>query len=129
MQFIRGENIELYDKPKIPQLPADPQELSSTMTKFQKFRNFETDTEWLEYCQWLQAISEEIVKDYLRGVKIGVVLNESWIVCQGSVYCWNYFHHIIEKNRHNSLVSVLSELLEGLKKTGHNKYYGNFFLY
>jgi hypothetical protein len=93
------------------------------MTKFQKYRNFETDPEWLEYCQWLQSICEEIVKNFLRGVKIGVLLNESWIVCQGSVYCWNYFHHIIEQKRHNVVNNVLTELLDGLRKTGHNKYY------
>ena len=119
MQFIRGENIELYDKPKIPQLPTDL--IESTITKFQKFRNFETDVEWHEYCEWLQSLCEEIIKDFLRGVKIGVLLNEAWIVCQGAVYCWNYFHHIFEQKRHSVVNNTLSELLDGLRKVGHNK--------
>ena len=120
MQFIRGENIELYDKPKTPQLPSDMHDIMTSINKFQKLRNFETDTEWLEYTQWLQAVCEEIIKDFLRGVKIGVSLNESWIVCQGAAYCWNYFHHIFEQKRHSQVNNVLIELLDGLKKVGHN---------
>ena len=121
MQFIRGENVEIYDKPKPPQSASDSTDLITSVNKFQKIRNFETDAEWIEYCQWLQALYDEIIKNFLRGVKIGVLLNESWIVCQGAAYCWNYFHHIFEQRRHSQVNQVLTELLDGIKKVGHNE--------
>jgi hypothetical protein len=41
MQFIRGEIIELNDKPKTPQLPSDMHDIITSINKFQKVRNFD----------------------------------------------------------------------------------------
>lgn len=119
IQYIRGESIELFDKPKPPKPPVNSNETSTFNIKFQKQRDFETDTEWHEYCEWSQALCEETIKHFLRGIKIGVSLNESWIVCQGAAYCWNYLHHIFEQHRHSQVNHILTEVLDAIKKVTH----------
>lgn len=84
-------------------------------------RNFETDKEWLEYCDWLNRLSKEAIDHFLRGVQIGVQLGESWLVSQGSTYVWNYLHHIFEKRKKfTQVLPFLGDVLDALKKVGHN---------
>ena len=61
------------------------------------------------------------MKHFLRGVQIGILLNESWIVCQGATYAWNYMHHIFDQKKHSQVNSILSELVIALQKVGHDK--------
>lgn len=83
-------------------------------------RDFNTDPDWLAYCEWLQRLSKQSIEHFLRGIQIGVQLGESWLVSQGSAYVWNYLHHKIEKRAFNPLVGTLSECLDALRKVGHN---------
>ena len=83
-------------------------------------RDFSTDKEWLDYCEWLNKLSKEAVDHFLRGIHIGVQLNESYLVSQGSTYTWNYIHHIIKQRKYKQVMPILSEVLEALKKVGHN---------
>lgn len=94
----------------------------SRQSKFQdqQKRDFKTDKEWLDYCDWLDTLSKEAMDHFIRGVEIGVELNESWLVSQGCAYAWNYMHHIFENNNHKKVVGTLTTLLNALKKTGHN---------
>jgi hypothetical protein len=84
-------------------------------------RNFNTDKEWLEYCEWLNKLCHSAMKHFLRGIQIGILLNESWIVCQGATYAWNYMHHIFEQKKHSQMNSILNELVIALQKVGHDK--------
>lgn len=83
-------------------------------------RDFDSDPEWLAYCDWLQRLSKQSIEHFLRGIQIGVQLGESWLVSQGSAYVWNYLHHKIEKKSFALLVPTLSECLDALRKIGHN---------
>ena len=83
-------------------------------------RDFKTDKEWLDYCDWLDRLSKEAMDHFVRGVQIGVELQEGWLVCRGGAYAWNYMHHIFENKYYSKVVGILNTLLEGFKKTGHN---------
>ena len=56
---------------------------------------------------------------FLRGLEIGVQLNESWLVCQACTYAWNYIRHILEKANYKRVLGILGQLLDALRKTGH----------
>jgi hypothetical protein len=118
----------LYDKPAAPELPetakikiSDQSDSTVLDTKLGlQIRDFETDKEWKEYCDWLSKLCKEAVDHFLKGIQIGLELKESWLVCQGSAYLWNYFHHIIDKKRNNQVLGVLTEIFDSIKKVGHD---------
>ena len=139
--FMRNEGVNLFERPEIPDMTADLRMLmkskgagrgaddsdkSLNVSRQSKSRDelfrrdFKTDGEWLEYGQWLERLSNETMAHFLRGVEIGVELGESWLVSQGCAYAWNYIHHMVEKKSYAKVLSVLSTLLNALKKTGHN---------
>ncbi len=135
IQYIRGEGIELFEKPKIPEneenhhhsfpnktvkLNEKNENVKNESTTLSSKRNYETDKEWLEYCEWLNKLCTYAVDHFLRGIQIGIQLDESWLVCQGAAYLWNYFHHIFEEKKFNKIVKILNEMFDALKKVGHN---------
>lgn len=133
VHFIRQEGINLFDKPETPEITDPSQKMNpkknneqssvalSRLSKHDQVkRDFKTDTEWLEYTEWLENLSKEAMDHFIRGVQIGIELNESWLVCQGCAYAWNYMHHIFENKHHNKVNHILTTLLEALKKTGHD---------
>lgn len=133
VQYIRGEGIELFDKPKIPDMTEQNQLVSGKKVKIadenseeqglgiqNPGRDFENDKEWKEYCDWLNKLCKEAVNHFLKGIQIGVELNESWLVCQGSAYTWNYLHHILEKKKYPQILPILNEVLDALRKVGHD---------
>jgi hypothetical protein len=132
IQYIRGEGIELFEKPKIPEQEENFHTLPNRTSKINEKnenvkndnhsskRNYETDKEWLEYCEWLNKHCLNAVDHFLRGIQIGIQLDESWLVCQGAAYLWNYFHHIFEEKKFNKIVKILNEMFDALKKVGHN---------
>ena len=129
IQLIRCEGIELFEKPPEP-IQEDPHlnhlenEANSSKEPIQK-RNLATDPEWQLYCEWLTSLSQEALAHFVKGVEIGVELNESWLVCQGAAYAWNYLHNIIEQKKHHKISEVMSSLtfiLESLRKVGHSRF-------
>lgn len=120
MQYIRGEGVELFEKPQPPNPEESTHAHHHNSAHQQNHRDFNTDPEWLAYCEWLNGLSKQAVDHFLRGIQIGVQLSESWLVSQGSAYLWNYFHHKLEKRSFNQLVSTLTECLDALRKVGHN---------
>lgn len=144
VQYIRGEGVELFERPKPPSDQLDNNESrnrsqvrvvrdnaskstkddeddkSSHQSQHRSQRDFAADPEWTGYCEWLQNLSKQAVEHFLRGIHIGVQLGESWLVSQGVTYVWNYLHHRAEKRQFNQVVSVLSECLDALRKAGHN---------
>lgn len=133
VQYIRSEGVELFERPKPPtnSLAVDTAiskhaNLDKTKKETNKNRNegrnFDTDPEWQSYCQWLNALSKQVVENFLRGIQIGVHLGESWLVSQGCIYIWNYLHSMIEKKNFGEqrlVVTILAECFEALKKCGH----------
>jgi hypothetical protein len=80
IQYIRGEGIELFDKPKIPEQEENNHTIPNRNTKLNdknentsSKRNFETDKEWLEYCEWLNKLCTNAVDHFLRGIQIGII--------------------------------------------------------
>jgi len=135
VQFLRNEGIELFDKPDTPELDKANHQTTTKKTNDTKLRlsikqndhhslfprrDFRTDREWLDYTEWLDSLSREVMDHFMRGVEIGVQLNESWLVCQGSAYAWNYMHHIFEKNNHKRVVGTLNQVLDAMRTTGHS---------
>lgn len=55
-------------------------------------------------------------KSFLRGLTLGVVLNESWLVCSGAAYIWNYNTHILKQGRHEEIIPDLLAVLDAIKK-------------
>ena len=89
-----------------------------------KKRNLATDPEWQLYTEWLTSLSQQVLAHFVKGVEIGVELNESWLVCQGAAYAWNYLHNIIEQKKHHKISEVMSALtviLDALRKVGHSR--------
>ena len=128
VQYIRGEGVELFEKPKPPEIEEAeaPKRVrlsddgSSNQQSEPATRDFETDKEWLNYCEWINKLSKEAIDHFLRGIQIGVGLNESYLVSQGSTYIWNYLHHVFEQNKHKTVNPILIEVLDALRKVGHN---------
>lgn len=125
-QYIRGEGLELLDRPRPPKEHVQESSMHRSQSKQdeaskqKQSRNYDTDTEWLAYCDWLQGLSKQAIDQFLRGIQIGVQLDESWLVSQGCAYIWNYVHHKIEKRQFNELVPILGECLNALRRVGHN---------
>ena len=122
IQFIRGENVELLVRPTPPQPSQETHSQSQIQQKATQTqqRNFDTDVEWNEYCEWLKALCDEAVADFIRGIKIGTQLGESWLVAQGAAYCWNYLHHLFEAKKYSQCNAILTEVFDALKKVGHD---------
>ena len=54
-------------------------------------------------------------------LELGIELNESWLVCNGAVYLWNYNQHRIAAKKFKELVPVFEKALFGLQKVGHGR--------
>jgi hypothetical protein len=134
VHFIRQESVELFERPPLPDLTEHKQQMvrfgdkaaaaaaaAAQASNSPAQLSPENELEWKEYCDWLSKLSKEAIDHILRGIQIGVQLNESWLVTQGGAYIWNYLHHMFEKKKFNQVVSILTELLDALKKVGHNK--------
>ena len=117
IQFIRNEGIELFESPQTPELDEVSNQKSENLTK----RNFQTEKEWIGYCDWLSNLCIETVNHFVRGIQIGIQLYESWLVCQGCAYLWNYLNHKFEQKKHKQVIHILLEMYESLKKVGHNQ--------
>jgi hypothetical protein len=104
VQFLRGEGIELFEKPKVPDntenIHAKTHNKKPGEPELNK-RNFATDKEWLDYCEWTNKLSQEAIQHFTRGVQIGIQLNEAWLVCQGLFKNYQdsiFYVYIILKN-------------------------------
>jgi hypothetical protein len=129
IQYLRGEGVELFETPEMP-IIVDTS-LHSTMHKGDIERENKKNSQrqeqeekkekdWSEYTQWLNRLSKEAIQHFLRAIQIGVQLNESWLVCQGAAYTWNYLHHIFEKQKYSQVNHILMEVYEAIKKVGHS---------
>ncbi|CAL1538602.1 unnamed protein product [Lymnaea stagnalis] len=112
IQLLRSHGLQLNDLPVYP-------EDKSKRPKGYVPKKPEEDTDWIEYCDWLKNLSKEATQNFLRGLTLGVVLNEPWIVCSAAAYIWNYNNHIISQGREAEITSDLTTVLEGLKRVGH----------
>lgn len=112
VHLLRSEGVQLNDKP-IP--PED----KSKRPKGYVAKKPEDNPDWIDYCDWIVELSEASTKAFLRGMELGVELDEAWLVCSAAAYIWNYNNHILSNNRHREIVPALSTLLGGLKKVGH----------
>ncbi|XP_035825239.1 cilia- and flagella-associated protein 46 [Aplysia californica] len=112
VQLLRSENVQLNDKP-IP--PED----KSKRPKGYVAKKPEEDPDWIEYCEWIKDLSEQTTANFLRGLALGIELDEAWIVCSAAAYLWNYNNHVLTQGRHKEIVPHLTTVLAGLKKVGH----------
>ncbi|XP_055900491.1 cilia- and flagella-associated protein 46-like isoform X3 [Biomphalaria glabrata] len=112
IQLLRSHNVELNQKPLYP-------EDKSKKPKGYVAKKPEEDLDWVEYSDWLMDLSKEATQSFLRGLSLGVSINEPWIVCSAAAYIWNYNNHIISQGEEDQISSDLNIVLEGLKKVGH----------
>ena len=73
------------------------------------------------YSDWIKSLSENGTSSFLRGLALGVELNEAWLVCCASTYVWNYNNHVLTQLRHREIMDTLTVVFDGLKKVGHAK--------
>ncbi|XP_071090002.1 cilia- and flagella-associated protein 46-like [Haliotis cracherodii] len=112
VHLLRSEGVQLNDKP-IP--PED----KSKHPKGYVAKKPEEDPEWIEYCDWINSLSECATNSFLRGLALGMELDEPWLVCSGAAYVWNYNNHVFTQDRHREVIDTLSTILSGLKAVGH----------
>ncbi|ESP03735.1 hypothetical protein LOTGIDRAFT_237561 [Lottia gigantea] len=112
IHLLRSEKVELNNVP-IP--PEDTRK----RPKGYVAKKPEEDPDWLEYCDWIKMLSEMSTKSFLRGLELGVVLDEAWLVCSAAAYIWNYNNHVLAGNRHREILDTLSAVLDGLRQVGH----------
>ncbi|KAL3864704.1 hypothetical protein ACJMK2_006363 [Sinanodonta woodiana] len=114
VHLLRSEGVQLNDMP-IP--PVD----RSKHPKGYVAKKPEEDPDWIEYCDWIHSLTDFAVKSFLRGLNLGVELEEAWLVCCASAYIWNYNNHVFTQNRHREILDTLSAVFDGLKTVGHAK--------
>lgn len=112
IHLLRSENVQLNDAP-IP--PVD----KSKHPKGYVAKKPEEDPDWIEYCDWIKSLSELSTKSFLRGLALGVELQENWLVCCAATYIWNYNNHVLTQLRHREIMDTLNTVFEGLKTVGH----------
>ncbi|GFS07539.1 cilia- and flagella-associated protein 46 [Elysia marginata] len=112
VQLLRSEGVQLNDQP-IP--PED----KSKRPKGYVAKKPEEDPDWIEYCEWIKDLTQQATENFLRGLALGVELNEPWIVCSAGAYIWNYNTHVLAQGRHREIVDSLTTILSGLKRVGH----------
>ena len=71
------------------------------------------------YSDWIKSLSENSTNSFLRGLDLGVELEEAWLVCCATAYIWNYNNHILTQLRHREILATLTAVFNGLKKVGH----------
>ena len=76
----------------------------------------------LNFSDWIKSISECATNSFLRGLDLGVDLEEAWLVCCATAYIWNYNNHILTQLRHREIMPTLTAVYNGLKKVGHAGY-------
>ena len=69
--------------------------------------------------EWIYDLSEQSTGHFLRGLALGIELDEAWIVCSAAAYIWNYNNHLLAQGRHQEIAPTLATVLAGLKKIGH----------
>ncbi|XP_060585472.1 cilia- and flagella-associated protein 46-like isoform X2 [Ruditapes philippinarum] len=112
VHLLRTEGVQLNDAP-IP--PVDTRK----HPKGYVAKKPEEDPDWIEYCDWIKSLSENGTSSFLRGLALGVELNEAWLVCCASTYVWNYNNHVLTQLRHREIMDTLTVVFDGLKKVGH----------
>lgn len=80
---------------------------------------------WLIYwlinlSDWIKSLSADATRSFLRGLELGVELEEPWLVCSAAAYIWNYNNHVLTQRRHREVMDTLTKVVEGIKKVGHD---------
>ncbi|XP_056005172.1 cilia- and flagella-associated protein 46-like isoform X7 [Ostrea edulis] len=113
VHLLRTEGVQLNDMP-IP--PVD----KSKRPKGYVAKKPEEDPDWIEYCDWIKSLSDDTTHSFLRGLELGVELEEPWLVCSAAAYIWNYNNHVLTQRRHREVMDTLTKVIEGVKKVGHD---------
>ncbi|KAL4232411.1 Cilia and flagella associated protein 46 [Mactra antiquata] len=112
VHLLRSEGVQLNDSP-IP--PVDTRK----HPKGYIAKKPEEDPDWIEYCEWITSLSQSATNSFLRGLALGVELDEAWLVCCAATYVWNYNNHVLTQLRHREIMETLTTVFDGLKKVGH----------
>eukprot|EP00935_MAST-01C_sp_MAST-1C-sp1_P001853 g1853.t1 len=64
----------------------------------------------------LVELKEKVIEGFMSGLKLGLKLNESWIVENAVVYLWNY-HNTVFKGKQRHLADLMPRLVEALKQS------------
>ena len=71
--------------------------------------------------EWIDGLTDEATKGFLRSNSLGQDLGEAWVVCSSAAYVWNYSNRRLQNERESEVTDTLQTLLDGLKKVGHAK--------
>ena len=121
VQLIKSEGAELLQVP-IGSLNTKSGSIEKIRTCVVPVSNkSEADLEWSTYCKWLMEVSENSIQHFQLAAYIGVQLNEGWIVCNASIYIWNYMSHLISAEKLSLVTKYLKPLFFSLQAVRYSK--------
>ena len=68
------------------------------------------------YSIWIRALSSEAIEGLVEGMRVGLQLEENWIVLNAAVYAWNYSLHLIKEKQYVKLLQSFQEIFNGMKE-------------
>ncbi|XP_043912815.1 cilia- and flagella-associated protein 46 [Protopterus annectens] len=113
IHLLRSEGCQLNE-------PAVPPKDTSKHPIGHLAKNPDEDPEWKIYRDWIAHLSQCASENFLRAARLGVDLNEAWIVCNAAVYILNYNKHIITSGRQREIMKTLQTLYDAFIQVGHN---------
>ncbi|XP_077976409.1 cilia- and flagella-associated protein 46-like [Styela clava] len=123
VHFINGEalvHLLQCQGLKLNQAPRFPTDAHQRPKSSAGFKMAEIDPDWMTYTEWIKLLSNSSTRSFLRAIELGVRLRESWIVCSGTAYLWNYNKHLISDGQLSHLIEVFEAALTGLRAIGHS---------
>lgn len=49
----------------------------------------------MNFSDWIKSLFADVIRSFLRGLELGVELEELWLVCSVVVYIWNYNNYFL----------------------------------
>ncbi|XP_076807691.1 cilia- and flagella-associated protein 46-like isoform X3 [Clavelina lepadiformis] len=112
IHLLRCENIKLNDEAVPSHQLKETHNVSAMPTG--------EEAEWAVYVDWIHKLNISATKAFLRSIEIGIELKETWIVCNGAAYLWNYNNHLLNDMRFTVLVPTFEKVLSGMVEVGHS---------
>nr|CAB3230219.1 tetratricopeptide repeat protein 40 [Phallusia mammillata] len=113
IHLLQCEGLKLNESPTAP---VDTRQ----RPKGHEYKKPEEEPAWAEYTDWIHDINHQATNAFLRAVELGIELEETWLICSGSAYIWNYNNHLLVAHKYTELVQTFDKLLFGMQEIGHS---------
>ncbi|XP_078492369.1 cilia- and flagella-associated protein 46 isoform X3 [Ciona intestinalis] len=113
IHLLRCEGLKLNESP-------DPPVDNRQRPKGHEYKKPEQEPEWAEYTDWIHHLNKQATSAFLRAIELGIELEETWIICSGAAYLWNYSNHLLVASRYTELAPMFQQVLFGMQQIGHS---------